>query len=168
MTSYRTDGSVGPWAIEKLEILRKYLEAYTTILKNQEHWCKGFYFVDAFAGAGKAEIRKAKPKSSVSKDQLDFALFEGRLPDDDEIQYVAGSPKVALDLSNPFKAYLFIENNDERVRQLEALTAEYADSRNIKIAQGDAINELDERVINNPNINWKVDRAVVFLDPFGL
>ena len=39
----------GPWTEQKLEILRRYLDAYTTALKGQ-----GFQliYIDAFAGAG--------------------------------------------------------------------------------------------------------------------
>ena len=49
---------VGPWAEDKLECLRKYLAAYTTILRKQRF--KGYGYVDAFAGAGTAKIRKKK------------------------------------------------------------------------------------------------------------
>ena len=47
---------VGPWAEDKLECLRRYLSAYTTILRKQRF--KGYVYVDAFAGAGTAKIRK--------------------------------------------------------------------------------------------------------------
>src|SRR5262252_8074405 len=49
---------VGPWAEAKLECLRKYLSAYTTILRKQRF--KGYVYVDAFPGAGTAKIRKKK------------------------------------------------------------------------------------------------------------
>ena len=39
----------GPWTEKKLEILRRYLDAYTTALKNQRFT---LYYVDGFAGAG--------------------------------------------------------------------------------------------------------------------
>ena len=49
---------VGPWAEDKLECLREYLSAYTTILRKQRF--KGYVYVDAFAGAGTAKIRRKK------------------------------------------------------------------------------------------------------------
>ena len=39
----------GPWTQEKLGILRRYLDSYTTALKNQPFH---LVYVDAFAGAG--------------------------------------------------------------------------------------------------------------------
>ena len=47
---------VGPWAQDKLERLRKYLNVYTTIMKEQR-WCQGYHYIDAFAGPGEHEIR---------------------------------------------------------------------------------------------------------------
>jgi hypothetical protein len=35
-----------------LEMVKKYTHAYTSIMKNQT-WCKGYVYIDAFAGAGK-------------------------------------------------------------------------------------------------------------------
>ena len=45
---------VGPWAEEKLDCLRKYLTAYTTILKDTRF---RYFYLDAFAGPGSLEIR---------------------------------------------------------------------------------------------------------------
>ena len=39
----------GPWTEQKLDILRAYLDAYTTALKNQRFT---LIYVDGFAGAG--------------------------------------------------------------------------------------------------------------------
>ena len=39
----------GPWTQEKLEILSRYLDAYTTALKNQPF---RLIYIDAFAGPG--------------------------------------------------------------------------------------------------------------------
>ena len=32
---------IGKWSVEKLELLRKYLAAYLTVLTNQS-WCRGY------------------------------------------------------------------------------------------------------------------------------
>ena len=43
----------GPWTIEKLDILEKYLDAYTTALKAQPF---NLMYVDVFAGTGLVEL----------------------------------------------------------------------------------------------------------------
>lgn len=167
MTSYRTDGSVGPWAKEKLKCLEKYLEAYTTILKDQSSWCKAYYYIDALAGGGTAPLRESSTRVSI-KDELQLELLGYSASNSDEKEYVDGSPKIALDITNPFTAYLFIDNRERRIQELEALKADYGDKRKIRIRAGDANEILSSRIVNNPDINWKSSRAVVFLDPFGL
>ena len=59
---------VGPWAQDKLDRLRKYLHAYTSIMKEQK-WCKGYYYIDAFAGPGHHEVRKRKTTVRVDARQ---------------------------------------------------------------------------------------------------
>ena len=44
----------GPWTIEKLNILEKYLDAYTTALKKTPF---KLMYIDAFAGTGHVEFR---------------------------------------------------------------------------------------------------------------
>jgi three-Cys-motif partner protein len=51
----RKDDTVGPWAREKLDTLQRYLNYYTTALKNQPWW--SLIYVDAFAGPGTARLR---------------------------------------------------------------------------------------------------------------
>ena len=59
---------IGEWSEIKLEIVKKYANAYTSIL-NKQKWCRGYAYIDAFAGAG-WHIRKATgeliPGSSVN------------------------------------------------------------------------------------------------------
>ena len=45
----------GAWTRQKLEILRRYLDTYTTALKDQPF---ELIYVDAFAGAGVAPTRR--------------------------------------------------------------------------------------------------------------
>jgi len=74
MTSYVTDGTVGPWAREKLDCLGKYLRAYTTILQKRS-WCKAFIYIDVFAGSGGAPIRQYKNQNSDQNMFLDVAKY---------------------------------------------------------------------------------------------
>ena len=46
------DDTIGIWSVDKLNLLRKYLEAYVTVLRNQS-WCQGYEYIDGFAGTGK-------------------------------------------------------------------------------------------------------------------
>src|SRR3989442_948171 len=104
------DDTIGSWSVDKLSLLRKYLQAYVTVLRKQS-WCKGYEYIDGFAGTG-------KPKSR------------------DEQRYVSGSPRVALELPNPFTKYYFIESSDWRIKKLEKLRKEFPD-RQIEICPGD-------------------------------
>ena len=45
----------GQWTIEKLDILERYLDAYTTALKNQPF---RLMYIDAFAGTGEISLRQ--------------------------------------------------------------------------------------------------------------
>lgn len=83
-----------------------------------------------------------------------------------EIEYLKGSPRVALDIANPFTSYLFIERSAERLRELEALKTSYGVNRNISIHAGDANDALHALLAKRRH--WRNVRGVVFLDPFGM
>ena len=101
---------VGPWTRKKLELLNKYLSAYTTILTAQP-WCRGVHYIDAFAGA------------SVHVDRETQELLDG-------------SPRIAINAAPPFDRLMFVENDPERVQRLNALKDEHPD-RNIEVLAGD-------------------------------
>ena len=42
---------IGIWSEIKLEIIKDYASAYTRNLSAQS-WCRGYVYIDAFAGAG--------------------------------------------------------------------------------------------------------------------
>lgn len=164
MTTYCTDGTVGPWAQEKLDCLQSYLNTYTHVLLNQI-WCKEKYFFDAFAGAGKAKIRKLENSKEPDKiSVLPFADLEEN--DDDFAEYIQGSPRAALGIDHPFTHYYFVEKNSEHIKKLKALKAEYGETRNITIYEGDTLRHLN--VFIESVKDWKTSRAVAFLDPFGM
>lgn len=161
-----TESIVGPWARDKLDRLGKYLNAYTTILKNQK-WCRGYHYIDAFAGPGSHEVRSNDHGAEETRIWRDDSAA-GELSDDDQRQFIAGSPQIALDLKFPFTSYVFVEKSVARVAKLEGLRAKYGASRRILIRQEDCTKYLKEKVAENPRIDWKSNRAVVFLDPFGM
>jgi three-Cys-motif partner protein len=84
---------IGYWSEIKLEIVRDYAAAYSTILarKNLPH-----IYVDAFAGAGK----------HISKSTGEF---------------VPGSPLNALNVQPPFREYHFIDLDVARVESLQRI-----------------------------------------------
>ena len=140
MSPHTHEDKIGSWSIEKLDLLRKYLSAYITVLKNQG-WCRGFEYIDAFAGAGKSRTR-------------------------DEQRYVDGSPRIALSLSPWFTRYHFIEQSNWRVKKLRALQAEFPD-RAIEIYPGDCNEILPKRIL--PKLTYATKkRAIAFIDPFGM
>lgn len=131
---------IGRWSVEKLSLLKKYLSAYVKILSNQS-WCKGYEYIDAFAGTGKPKTR-------------------------DEQSYVDGSPRIALSLSPPFTQYHFIEQSDWRVNRLLSLRKEFH-ALNITIYHGDCNKVLHEQIL--PQLTRATHkRAIVFVDPFGM
>jgi three-Cys-motif partner protein len=156
---------VGQWANEKLDRLRKYLSAYTTIMRKRR-WCQGYYYIDAFAGPGEHELRTSRRKSDSRNLLFDVAGF-GQSQEEQKL-FVAGSPRVALEIEHPFSGYVFIEQSLDRVSALESLQTKYGDSRRIYVRQTDCNKYLRERIVSNTQINWKKHRALVFLDPFGM
>ncbi|MEY2556745.1 MAG: hypothetical protein QOE34_170, partial [Verrucomicrobiota bacterium] len=158
MTKKPKDQSVGPWAKEKLDALGQYLSFYTTVLKKQGHWLRGTIFVDAFAGPGLSRVR-TKEKADESP-----RLFGPDLESDKaETEFLKGSPRVALDIANPFTAYVFVDRDAQRIAELNALKTEYNSQRNITIREGDANAALQAWLASG--IDWASHRAVVFLDP---
>ena len=152
---------VGPWAREKLRALGDYLGFYTTALKNQQ-WVRSLTYVDAFAGAGQARLRRAAP--SGMEDLL--AALEAEPLDADAEQYIRGSPRVALDIPNRFSRYVFIERNAGRAAELEQLREEYGEACSIDVRQGTAQDEIE--ALLKGDLGRPGHLGVVFLDPFGM
>lgn len=169
MTKRTKDNKVGPWAAEKLNSLERGLEYYTTRLKNQPQWRK--IYVDAFAGPGLSEVR-AHNKDAGDEYPATADLFSmlepGGSPDpiQEEVLYLEGSPRRALNLKNPFDRYIFIEASPKRVAELERMRSEYDGIREIEIRAEDANQALLD--ILRSGFSKRTHRAYVFLDPFGI
>jgi len=143
----------GHWTTEKLEILRKYLIAYSRIM-NRQHF--HFAYIDAFAGTGYYK------KGIEEGDSMQLSL----LPiDEKESNFLEGSARIALEVKPEFERYIFIEKNEDRFRELEKLKTEFPDKKDRIIL----INEEANSYLNNLcKKSWKKHRAVMFLDPFGM
>jgi len=161
MTKKPQTGDVGPWAKEKLDALRQYLEFYTRVLKYQQSWLRGTIFVDAFAGSGLSRVRK---KATEPPHPGLFPI--GPEPDGEEIEYLKGSPRQALEIANPFDSYIFIDRHPANAAELRSLAKAHAATRTIEVRQEDANIALKNLLARS--IDWAHYRAVVFLDPFGM
>ena len=150
----------GPWTEEKLERLRKYLNAYMNIFTENEQakWLKTIY-LDAFAGSGYRSL------STGRLDQSELALFADLAADPDITNYYDGSPRIALGLNKPFSKYIFIENNSEHAASLERLVIEEFTHLDATVQVADANQYIQQWC---QNTDWKRWRSVVFLDPYGM
>jgi three-Cys-motif partner protein len=147
----------GDWTQTKLDVLAKYLRAYTTALKNQS-FTKAY--IDAFAGTGDRTMRRERDDGSSAGNLLFPDLAESAPQ-----KLLDGSARLALKVEPRFDRYIFIERDIERCLTLAELRGEFpglADS--IRIKQGDANVEIQTLCAKN----WRDRRAVLFLDPYGM
>ncbi|MCK5734614.1 MAG: three-Cys-motif partner protein TcmP, partial [Candidatus Latescibacteria bacterium] len=137
--------TIGPWSEDKLQLLGKYLNAYTHIMRVQ-NWCKGYHYIDAFAGTGKPRAR-------------DEEWY-------DKERYIDGSPRVALTIQHPFHSYTFIEKTPWRVQRLRELEKEFP-HQNVRVYEGNSNHIITTEIV--PHICYEnFNRGLIFLDPFGM
>jgi len=129
---------IGIWSEIKLDIIKEYASAFTTIMRKQD-WCKGYAYIDAFAGAGIHISRRTG-------------------------EFIPGSPLNALEIENPFTEYRFIDIDKAKAEALEVLTREQS---NIKVYPEDCNEALVKKIF--PSLQRKSKkRALCILDPYGL
>lgn len=137
MTNVRFD-EIGYWSEIKLDIVRKYAQAYSTVMANQSV-IKKYLYVDAFAGAG----------VHISKETRAF---------------VPGSPLNALNVDPPFSEYHFIDLDGGKA---EYLRQSLGGNPRVTVHQGDCnpllLNELLPRARYED-----YHRALCLLDPYAL
>jgi three-Cys-motif partner protein len=144
----------GQWTEEKLRRVKKYLVAYATIMNKQQF---RFAFIDAFAGTGYRILPDEQNGSQLAMPEL---------LEDDTRTFVEGSAKIALDVRPRFSNYIFIERDAKKIVELEKLRNSYPElSKDVFIVNKDANEWLQDRC---RNYTWKKDRAVLFLDPYGM
>jgi len=136
---------IGPWSEVKLEIIKKYAYAYSSIMHAQRGFV--YYYIDAFAGAG----------MHLSKQEQTF---------------ISGSPINALKIKPRFNEYFFIDINSEKLSILETLAKDIASKSDISendihFANKDCNKELIDNIF--PKVKYKdYKRALCVLDPYGL
>lgn len=143
----------GDWTAEKLERVRKYLVAYATIMAKQRF---RFAYIDAFAGTG----YRTKAKSN----HLSFLFPE--LLEDESQKFLDGSARIALQIEPRFHKYIFIEKDQKKYTELDNLKTAFPNlSDDIILVQSDANVYLKDLCMNR---DWSKNRAVLFLDPYGM
>jgi hypothetical protein len=55
-----------------------------------------------------------------------------------EIAFLKGSPRVALEITNPFTRYIFVDRDPGRIAELDALKLEYKGKRAVTVQQNGA------------------------------
>ncbi len=153
MATHRFGGS---WTERKLNALRDYLVQYQKIFTTNPNARKlKTIYVDAFAGTGDRD---------TGEDLRQTSLFGY---DDDTRGYQEGSVRVALSLENKFHHYVFIDNKAKHANALHDLVEREfpALADRCAIEKSDANRWLQEWCRAQ---NWREQRAVVFLDPYGM
>ena len=100
---------IGYWSEIKLDIIKEYAVAYSTILRAQKKPRLYHVYIDAFAGAG-----------------VHWSKSSG--------EFVPGSPTNALLVEPPFREYHFIDLNKQKVVGLQELAK---DRQEVHIHHGD-------------------------------
>lgn len=134
----------------KLDILSKYLQAYTSALKSK--FRGKLWYIDAFAGTG---------SRTVKTDAVSADLFREASPE--RIETRRGSARIALDTTPQFDRLIFMDARPKHCEALRGLQRDRSD-RDIIVAEGDA-NRLIQNEIKWSG--WRSTRAVLFLDPYG-
>ena len=147
----------GNWTEQKLECVKKYLRAYTTIMNKQQFH---YAYIDAFAGTGYRDM-----ENDEDADELMFP----DLVSPEVVSFHDGSARNALEVEPPFMKYVFIEKNINRYAELEELKKEFLlkgeFSENMIECRHEDANEYLKNLCRK---NWKSHRALVFLDPYGM
>ena len=146
----------GEWTTRKLEVLAKYLQSYTTALKNTP-----FHrlYIDAFAGTGYRDARRDDDEDSPQS-----ILFPD-MAEPEPQSFLDGSARLALQVEPRFDQYIFIERSPDRCAHLESLKSEFPSlAKKVDILQGDANVKIQDLCAKD----WRSNRAVLFLDPYGM
>ncbi len=130
---------IGYWSEVKLDIIRKYAKAYTTILSKKNHL--SYAYIDAFAGAGLHFARETQ-------------------------KFVSGSPLNALRVEPPFHDYFLVDLDGDKVEQLRGFP-EVRRREQVHVLHGDCNEVLLRDVF--PRVRYEdYRRALCLLDPYGL
>jgi three-Cys-motif partner protein len=133
----------GPWTQIKLDLLGRYLSSFNQALQFSPSVNRPFsrIYIDAFAGTGECEIKT----------------------DENAVETIAGSAKIALETVPAFDQVHLIDLNRAHVDQLIKLAEGHGDR--VRVHHDDA-NAAIMTLLGT--LNWKDCRGVLFLDPYGM
>ena len=137
--SGRRFDTIGYWSEVKLDIVREYAKAYSTVIAAQTGVEFYHLYVDGFAGAGV---------------HISRTTGEG----------VLGSPLNALAVEPKFREYHFIDLDSSKV---VLLRERVGDRPNVHIWEGDCNRILLDEVLPRCRYSER-HRALWLLDPYGL
>ena len=130
---------IGPWALEKYQILKYYCEIFSTGMKNR--WDKLIY-IDLFSGPGFAEVK-------------------------DKQKLVESSPMIALKVRAPFSKYFFCDTR-ENLCVLKKRVDKLGMNDKVKYFPGDCNKSVDEVIKEILSEKGKRVLSFCFVDPFNL
>jgi three-Cys-motif partner protein len=137
MNNVRLD-QIGYWSEIKLDIVREYAQAYSTVLAKQQPIRK-YLYIDAFAGAG----------VHISKQTG---------------EYISGSPLNALNVQPPFSEYHFIDLDGDKAAHLRQ---HVGNDPTVSVYEADCNSVLLRDVFPRARYG-DFHRALCLLDPYGL
>jgi three-Cys-motif partner protein len=129
---------IGYWSEIKLDIVREYAQAYSTVLAKQQPIRK-YLYIDAFAGAG----------VHISKQTG---------------EYIPGSPLNALNVQPPFSEYHFIDLDGDKAANLRQFVG---NDPTVSVYEEDCNSVLLRDVFPRARYG-DFHRALCLLDPYGL
>ena len=129
---------IGYWTEVKLDIIKEYAKAYSTIL-NAQDMIQQHLYIDGFAGAGVHISKRTK-------------------------EFIPGSPLNALNVEPPFTEFHFIDLDGDKADALRRLCANYS---NVFVYKGNCNDLLLEKIFPlAKRSDYK--RALCLLDPYGV
>jgi three-Cys-motif partner protein len=126
------------WSEVKLDIVRDYAKAYTTILSKQK---LKFFYIDGFAGSG---VHLAKSSN----------------------EFVPGSPLNALNIKPPFHGFFLVDLNGDKAQQLRSFPV-VQERLEVHVIHSDCNQVLLREVFPEARYK-DYRRALCVLDPYGL
>jgi three-Cys-motif partner protein len=145
----------GSWTSAKLNKINDYLKHYLIALKDQSFQK---IYIDAFAGTGYRMRRDSGIGDELPFDENDLEEMD---------TFIDGSARIALKFDPGFDKYIFIENDPEKCIELDRLKTDFPKkSESIQVWKEDSNKALAD--FCGDKTIWKTQRAVLFLDPYGL
>ena len=149
----------GDWTTDKLNRVRKYLVAYTTIMRKQQF--SQYIYIDAFAGTGWLTLKQNEKQAL----QTELPLFANAIGEELDTS-LEGSARIALQVEPRFTKYIFVEKDKKRFEELRNVQMEFPD-RDVFLENSDA-NVYIRQICEERNWLERQERAVLFLDPYGM